>query len=262
MSASGGATSESVPGERVPLHVEIRPPRRPLHPLLPRDQPIIVTIDGPAGTGKSSVARLLARRLGLDFLDTGAMYRAAALVALERGLDVNRPDEIVRAVVDADLRFDWSTDPPDILAFGRSVSDRIRRGDVTAVVSPIAAIPALRQHLVRKQRLIAAEHPRLVTEGRDQGSVVFPTAPVKFYLDADPHVRASRRAEQLREAGLNADADALLSEITERDRSDRSRSEGPLIRPADAIVVDTTHLSLEGVVSTLERLVLERMARA
>jgi cytidylate kinase len=230
--------------------------------LLPRDKPIIVTIDGPAGTGKSSVARLLARRLGLDFLDTGAMYRAAAVVALERGLGLDKPDQIVDAVVDADLQFDWSTDPPDIKAFGRSVSGRIRRGDVTAVVSAIAAIPALRQHMVRKQRLIASEHPRLVTEGRDQGSVVFPSAPVKFYLDADPKVRAVRRAEQLREAGLDADADALLADINARDRSDRSRSEGPLIQPADAIVVDTTALTLEEVVSTLERLVLERMAIA
>lgn len=243
-------------------HIEVRTPRRPLHPLLPTDKPIIVTIDGPAGTGKSSVARLLAGRLGLDFLDTGAMYRAAAVVAIERGLGVGQPEALVAAVVEADLHFDWSADPPDILAFGESVADRIRAGDVTAVVSPIAGIAALRQHMVRKQRLIASQHPRLVTEGRDQGSVVFPGAPVKFYLDADPVIRARRRADQLREHGLHGDADALLSEINERDRSDSSRSEGPLIKPADAIVVDTTSLSLEGVVAALERLVLERMARA
>ncbi|MBM4108146.1 MAG: (d)CMP kinase [Phycisphaerae bacterium] len=261
MAAVPSSTTTRTAHGAVP-HVEVRTPRRPLHPLLPSDKPIIVTIDGPAGTGKSSVARLLARRLGLDFLDTGAMYRAAAVVAIERGLGVDRAAELVAAVVDADLHFDWSADPPDILASGRSVSSRIRGGDVTAVVSPIAGIPALRRHMVRKQRLIAAQHPRLVTEGRDQGSVVFPAAPVKFYLDAAPATRARRRADQLREAGLDADADALLADITERDRSDSTRREGPLIKPGDAIVVDTTSLSLEGVVGTLERLVLERMARA
>jgi cytidylate kinase len=230
---------------------------RPLVIKTPR--PMIITIDGPAGTGKSSVARALARRLGLDFLDTGAMYRAAAAVALDRGLAPSHGDAVTRAVEEADLRFDWSADPPLILASDRPIDRRIREADVTAIVSAVAGIAELRRHLVDKQRQIASEHRRLVTEGRDQGSVAFPDAPVKIYLDADPAVRARRRAEQLRAAGLDVDEEALRREIIERDRSDSSRSVGPLVCPADAIRVDTSGLTFEEVVNTLEDLVRERV---
>src|SRR5262245_49785432 len=220
-------------------------------------RPIVITIDGPAGTGKSSVARALARRLGLDFLDTGAMYRAAAAVALDRGLAPGDGAAIVRAVAEADLRFDWTADPPRILASDQPMDRRIRESDVTAVVSEVASIPELRRHLVEKQQRIGAEHRRLVTEGRDQGSVVFPDAPVKFYLDADAAVRARRRAEQLQAAGIEVDESALRQEIIERDRSDSSRAVGPLVCPEDAIRVDTSGLTFEEVVNTLEDLVRE-----
>ncbi len=222
---------------------------------------IIITIDGPAGTGKSSVARALARRLGLDFLDTGAMYRAAAAVALDRGLDLADQPGVVRAVEEAGIRFDWSLDPPRVLAFDRPMNGRIRASDVTAVVSRVAAIAPLRRHMVAMQRAIAAQHPRLVTEGRDQGSVVFPDARVKLYLDADPAVRARRRLEQLRAAGGGAipDPSAVLADIAERDRLDSSRADGPLRCPEDAIRVDTTSLSFEQVVSRLEQIVRERV---
>ncbi|HWQ27474.1 MAG TPA: (d)CMP kinase [Dehalococcoidia bacterium] len=219
------------------------------------DQPIIITIDGPAGTGKSSVARALARRLGLDFLDTGAMYRAAALIALRRGIPISDHKSLVEAVVDSDIRFDWSLDPPAVLIEGEVVGPELRGADVTAIVSPVAAIPALRRHMVERQREIARRHPRLVTEGRDQGSVVFPDAKVKFYLDASPDVRARRRARQLREAGLNASERELLHEILARDASDMHRSDGPLVCPPDAIVVNTNDLEFEGVVDELERIV-------
>jgi cytidylate kinase len=137
--------------------------------------------------------------------------------------------------------------------------DRIREQDVTAVVSPIAAIPALRRLMVRKQRIIAEQHPRLVTEGRDQGSVVFPDAEVKVYLDASPQVRARRRAEQMRASGQAADARALLEEISERDRSDASRRDGPLTCPDDAERVDTSDLSFEEVVDRLESIASRRL---
>lgn len=226
------------------------------------DGPIIITIDGPAGTGKSSVARGLARRLGLDFLDTGAMYRAASAIALRLGIDIRDEAALCRAVEQADLHFDWSVDPPAILVSGEDFTGLIRTPQVTAIVSPTAAIKELRRHMVAKQRLIARQHPRLVTEGRDQGSVVFPDAPLKFYLDAAPDVRARRRFEQLRASGVVADEQELLREIIARDESDAGRRDGPLVCPENAIVVDTSPLSLDGVVGELERLVRQKASQA
>lgn len=231
---------------------------RPL--VIHTSRPIIITIDGPAGTGKSSVARALARRLGLDFLDTGAMYRAAAAVVIDQALPREDVGQIVKVIAAADIRFDWAGDPPRILAWDRPMDRRIRDSDVTAIVSDIASIPELRRHLVAKQRLIAEQHRRLVTEGRDQGSVVFPDAAIKFYLDADPSVRSRRRAEQLESAGIQVDRDALLREIIERDRSDSSRVSGPLVCPPDAIRVDTSELNFEQVVDELEDQARERVA--
>lgn len=223
------------------------------------DRPIIITIDGPAGTGKSSVARQLAARLGLDFLDTGAMYRAAAAIAIDRGLDLSDHQPLVQAVADADLHFDWTTDPPALLAWNQSIDARLRDADVTAIVSPVASIASLRRLMVQEQRLIAAEHPRLVTEGRDQGSVVFPDAPVKFYLDASPEVRAVRRVQQLRQAGQAPDAELVLADIVARDASDSARADGPLVCPSDAIRVDTSTIPFDRVVDELERLVREKI---
>jgi cytidylate kinase len=224
--------------------------------------PVIITIDGPAGTGKSTVAHLLARRLGLDFLDTGAMYRAAAVVALERGIDPRDGAALGAAVAEAGLRFDWVSDPPRIMVGDRDVSRRVRDLDVSETVSIVAAQPALRRVLVDQQRRIAAAHPRLVTEGRDQGSVVFPEAGARFYLDADIAVRADRRARQLVEAGMEVDHDRIVQGIIERDRIDSGRSDGPLIRPRGAITVDTGELTAEQVVDELERLVRERFPDA
>lgn len=229
-------------------------------PIVPANVPIIITIDGPAGTGKSTVARTLAHRLGLDFLDTGAMYRAAAAIMLDHDIPLDEPGELVSKVIGADLHFDWTTDPPLILAWDAPIDHRIRDEDVTAVVSDVAAIGELRRHMVRKQQIIAAQHPRLVSEGRDQGSVVFPGAAVKFYLDADPSVRAKRRACQLREEGHDVDEAAMLERIRRRDEIDSTRDDGPLICPEDAVRVDTSGLCVEGVIDELERVVRARVA--
>lgn len=214
---------------------------------------VIITIDGPAGTGKSSVARVLAQRLGLEFLDTGAMYRAAALLALESRL---RPDDglaIAEALAVADLHFDWTRQPPALLLASRDVTARLRDDDVEECVSIVSAQAPVRRFMVSLQRQIARRHPRLVSEGRDQGSVVFPDAAVRFYLDATPQVRAQRRVEQIRREGRLADLDEILRAIIERDRIDSTRAEGPLRVPEGAVRIDTDALGREEVIDRLER---------
>ncbi len=220
---------------------------------------VIITIDGPAGTGKSSVARALARSLGLEFLDTGAMYRAAALLAIERGIAPQRGDALAACVADADLHFDWSRQPPALMLGARDATPRLRDEDVDETVSEVAAQAPVRRLMVSLQRRIAAQHPRLVTEGRDQGSVVFPDAAVRFYLDASPRVRAARRREQLEREGRRVDAEAILRSIEERDRIDSTREVGPLRVPDGAVRIDTEGLPEAEVVARLESEVRRRV---
>lgn len=246
---------------------------------------LIITLDGPAGSGKSTVARRLAQRLGLEFLDTGAMYRGLTAHCIDHAIDpAGEPSLVVEFLRPARLRFDWQTDPPrlHIQRFVHShaaqprpgetavpapaaevdLTPRLRDADVTVKVSDIAAIGAVRQMMVEAQRQIARAHPRLVTEGRDQGSVVFPDAQVKFYLDARPGVRARRRADQLAAAGKPADPDQIVAQILRRDHRDVHRADGPLICPDDAIRVDTSEMSLDQVVEHLEQRVRSTVAPA
>ncbi|MEM1423071.1 MAG: (d)CMP kinase [Planctomycetota bacterium] len=218
---------------------------------------LIVTIDGPAGTGKSSVARDLAGALSLEFLDTGAMYRAATALSLDAGVPVDDERLVARLVRRADLRFDWNDDPPTLYAEGRDMTERVRDADVNANVSIVASLPEVRTVLVEAQRRIGEAHPFLVSEGRDQGSVVFHDAKIKFFLDATVEVRAKRRAAQLREMGRESEADESLiaHQIAERDRIDSTRAVGPLCCPSDAQVVDTSTLSQGEVVGRLLELV-------
>ncbi|MEZ6233475.1 MAG: (d)CMP kinase [Phycisphaerales bacterium] len=233
---------------------------RTLADVVPPEQSIIVTIDGPAGTGKSSVAWRLAQKLGVDVLDTGAMYRAATAIAIDRNIPDEDVDQILRVVMDADLHFDWNASPPAILAWNRPMGERIRDADVSARVSTIAAIGPLREHMVRKQRIIAHQHPRLVSDGRDQGSVAFPDAEVKFYLDADVRVRALRRASQIeRESGRRPELNQVVRNLERRDHLDKTRKDGPLVVPDGAIIVDTSELDLDQVVNHLYRQVCERI---
>lgn len=226
---------------------------------------LIITIDGPAGTGKSTVARSLAARLDVDFLDTGAMYRAAALLVDELDLDITDGPAVVAAVQRCGLRFDWSADPPRLLVELpdglTDISQRIRDSAVTEAVSIVAGLPEVRDLMVARQREIAGARRRMVSEGRDQGSIVFPDAQVKFYLDATPQVRAARRARQLREAGLTAvDENRIYESISARDRLDATRKVGPLVAPEDAILIDSSRLDEEEVVAVLERHVRDCVA--
>lgn len=218
------------------------------------DTGLIITLDGPAGSGKSTVARRLARRLGMDFLDTGAMYRGIAVACLDHALNPRLvPERVVELARRQAMRFDWSADPPRLIVGQRDVTDRLRDPDVTASVSDVAAIAGVRDVLVEHQRQIGREHPWLVTEGRDQGSVVFPAAAVKFYLDASAQVRARRRAAQLRDAGKTVDEGEILQSILSRDAKDSSRRDAPLICPADAQRIDTSAMTLDQVIDDIEQ---------
>ncbi len=231
-------------------------------PLKNTKPTVIITIDGPAGTGKSTVAYGLARRLGLDFLDTGAMYRAAAFLALQEGLAPNDGPAIAGTLLEADLHFDWTYRPPKVMLGDRDVSRQIRGLEVSASVSVVAAQQDVRRVLVAQQRRIAERHPRLISEGRDQGSVVFPDASLRFYLDADVSVRARRRAAQLVSAGQEIDDQQVIDDIRRRDQLDATRRDSPLVRPEGAIVVDTGERSASEVIDLMESISRERLPEA
>jgi cytidylate kinase len=208
---------------------------------------IVVAMDGPSGTGKSTVSRRLAVRLGARYLDTGAMYRAATLAVLHRGVELADPAAI--AAVATQAHIDISTDPrrAAVALDGIPVDTEIRSGPVTAAVSVVSAVPAVRAYLVSAQReLIGAGG--IVVEGRDIGSVVWPAAVPKIYLTADATVRARRRADEL---GPGADLDAVAQDIDRRDRLDSSRADSPLAKVEDAVEIDTTNLGINEVVDLL-----------
>ncbi len=211
---------------------------------------MIITIDGPAGSGKSAAALLLAQRLGIPFLDTGAMYRAVALDAMENQL-LALPSAMEARVHAVDLSFDWSRQPPPILLNGRNVSEQIRLPSVTEIIYLAADNPAIRDELVRRQRDIGRQLGALVAEGRDQGSIVFPHAGFKFYVDAQPEERARRRIAQMTAKGIQFEPNDVLQAILARDQRDRSRNVGPLMRPQDSILLDTTHMALKEVVTAM-----------
>ena len=216
---------------------------------------MIVTIDGPAGVGKSTVARELARRLGFRYLDTGAMYRAVTLLALKTETDLTDVQALVRLATQMDFQFDGQR----VIVDGNDVTRAIREPEVTQHVSAIADVPELREQLVQRQREIAAEGD-YVCEGRDQGSVVFPGAFCKIFLTASAEVRARRRYRQLSDQGMMADYEAVLAEQIERDRRDATRPVGALVKAPDAIEVVTDGKSLEQVVEELLRIVRQQMA--
>jgi cytidylate kinase len=214
----------------------------------PERSGLVIAVDGPSGSGKSSTARGVAERLGLAYLDTGAMYRAITWAMLQRGTDLNDPEAIARDAEDVVITS--GTDPlsPTIEVDGQDVSGPIRGTDVTGSVSLVAAVPHVRELLVKRQReMVEASPDGIVVEGRDIGSVVLPDAPVKIYLVADPAARAARRAAEL--GGI--DATATEVDLARRDKIDSTRAASPLAKAPDAIEIDGTHLTLNQVVDAI-----------
>ena len=218
---------------------------------------IVVAIDGPAGAGKSTVARRVAKALGFVYIDTGAMYRAVAVWALRTGVadtDLHKLEQLAR---EADIAFRPGEDA--VLLNGEDVTAAIRAPEVSNIASKVSAVPGVRRALVDKQRQLAAE-ASVVMEGRDIGTVVFPDAKVKIFLDAQPATRASRRVLELHVKGQHVEPEAAAREMAERDHRDSTRSESPLVQAPDAVYLDSTELTIEQVEEAILKLVRERTA--
>jgi CMP/dCMP kinase len=204
--------------------------------------PLVIAIDGPAGAGKSTVGKAVARRLGIGYLDTGAMYRAVTFAALRRGVAVHDRDEVAALARGLDLVVEQDA----VLVDGVDATAAIRTREITDAVSAVAANSEVRSELVARQRAWVAEHGGGVVEGRDIGTVVFPDARLKLFVTASPRVRAERRVGE-----IGGDVDEVEAAIIERDRRDSSRADSPLLEADGAVVVDTTGLSIEEVVERI-----------
>lgn len=217
----------------------------------------IVAIDGPAGAGKSTIARRIAEKLGFVYIDTGAIYRAVALWAIRLGVDVHDMHRLEQLAKEA--KIELAANNGRVTLNSEDVTEAIRDPRVSEAASKVSAVPGVRRALLTLQRSMA-EQNSVVMEGRDIGSVVFPQAQVKIFLDADPQERARRRAVELGGEGQGADFQAVSGELEARDERDRRRSESPLVQAPDAELVDTTGLSLEQVEEAVLRVVRARIS--
>lgn len=216
---------------------------------------IVVAIDGPAGSGKSTIAKRLAARLGCIYIDTGAMYRAVGLMALRAGVALNDERKLESLARSAEIEFlDNGT---RVKLNGEEVTAAIRAPEVSDAASKVSAVPAVRRVLVEKQREMGAR-ASVVMEGRDIGTVVFPNADVKVFLDAKPEVRTARRLKEWAEKGQTVQPEKVASEMDERDHRDRTRSDSPLLQAPDAIYLDTSDMTLDEVEDWILKLIRDR----
>ena len=204
----------------------------------------VIAIDGPAGSGKSTVARALAARLGLRYLDTGAMYRSVAFAAMRRGIDIEEAESVGKVARDLDLRMG---DDGTVTVDGVDATIEIRGPEVTRAVSIVAANPQVREEMRRRQREWATKRGGGVMEGRDIGTVVFPDAELKIYLDASPEVRASRRSKEVADLAY----ETVAADLARRDALDQGRTHDPLREASDAVVIDTSDLSVDEIIAAV-----------
>jgi CMP/dCMP kinase len=216
---------------------------------------IIIAIDGPAGAGKSTVARNIAGKLGFIYVDSGAMYRAVALWAARTGVASDDMHRLEQLAIQADIRFEAGS--RKVLLNGEDVSDAIREPEIAVAASKVAAVPAVRRALAEKQRQMG-ESASIVMEGRDIGSIVFPGATVKIFLDAPADVRADRRSRELALVSERVDHNVTFRELEERDQRDRTRAEAPLVQAPDAVYIDSGGLSIEQVEEAVLKVVRDR----
>ena len=221
----------------------------------------VITIDGPGGAGKGTLCKAMAEALGWHLLDSGAIYRVLALAALHHHVDVESEEALVPLAAHLDVRFISTDGNLEVVLEGEDVSSEIRTQEVANAASKVAAFPRVREALLRRQRAFR-ELPGLIADGRDMGTVVFPDAPVKIFLDSSADERAHRRMRQLQEKGFDVNFERLLSEIKERDDRDRNRAVAPLVPAADALVLDSTELNIEQVIEKALQYAREKLAVA
>jgi cytidylate kinase len=219
---------------------------------------MIVAIDGPAGVGKSTVAKLLASRLGFLYLDSGALYRAVAWAVLHHRIKAEDADAVAALLPKLSVQMQVTNDDVTVVLNGKDVTKELRTPAVSAAASVVSAVPAVRAWLLPVQRRIG-EKGSVVAEGRDIGTKVFPSAPVKFFLEADPTVRAQRRHRELVAAGHGSGIEQTSAELAGRDNRDRSRTAAPLVPAEDALHIDTSRLSAEDVVNRMLAVVTSKL---
>lgn len=219
---------------------------------------MIVAIDGPAGSGKGTVTKEIAKRMGLINLDTGATYRCVALASLKHGIKLEEEDKIVSLIDDLDIEFKYDKDDfIRVFLNGEEVTSEIRSFEVNQIVSPISSIVRVRLKMVDLQRKMA-EGKDVIMEGRDIGTYVFPNADVKIYLDADVEERAKRRFKENQEKGIDVTFEEVLDNIKKRDENDKHKEIGSLKIAEDAVIVDSTKLSIEEMADAVEKIILEK----